>query len=273
MRGLVAELSHVIAAKVERGSAQYIFRQRNVSECVFALYGPGENFPFSDRFVLTVVYLQTVKIVVTSESFAVHHPPKVEVSAPIGIGGHIACVVGQQESESRTEIGVSMLRTACCDIRRLLNHSRRRFGNLVVVQVNLRTCEEIAFPQPEQKPRIHLNTAISVFTRIFPSRIVLVCVISDTVEVFDGVFVGESAEYAETVAFEEELRLCHEIEPSVEYQRDGHGYDGTSLGGVARIHPERHQRATAHQKTEIGCVAGTSQNVVMQIPLRHTLAA
>ena len=51
MRGLVAELSHVIAAKVERGSAQYIFRQRNVSECVFALYGPGENFPFSDRFV------------------------------------------------------------------------------------------------------------------------------------------------------------------------------------------------------------------------------
>ena len=33
------------------------------------------------------------------------------------------------------------------------------------------------------------------------------------------------------------------------------------------------KRATAHQKTEIGCVAGTSQNVVMQIPLRHTLAA
>ena len=116
MRGLVAELSHVIAAKVERGSAQYIFRQGDVSECVFALHGPGENFPLSDRFVLTVVYLQTVKIIVTSESFAVHHPPKIEVSAPIGIGRHIARVVGQQESESRTEIGVSMFRAACRDI-------------------------------------------------------------------------------------------------------------------------------------------------------------
>ena len=56
---------------------------------------------------------------------------------------------------------------------------------LVIIEVDLRTGKEVTFPQTEQEPRIHLDTAITVFAGVFTARIVLVGAVSDAVEVFN----------------------------------------------------------------------------------------
>ena len=55
---------------------------------------------FAQRFVLAVVYLQTVEVVVASQEFLVHHASEVEIHAAIGIGGYVACIISQQETDT-----------------------------------------------------------------------------------------------------------------------------------------------------------------------------
>ena len=57
MRGLVAKLSHIISAKIKRGSAECIFRQWNISEDVLSLYRPGNHLASADSLILTVIDL------------------------------------------------------------------------------------------------------------------------------------------------------------------------------------------------------------------------
>ena len=58
-------------------------------------------------------------------------------------------VVRQQETESGTEVRVAVIRTAGGNIRWLLYHSCGRFSDLVIIEVDLRTGKEVAFPQTE----------------------------------------------------------------------------------------------------------------------------
>ena len=98
---------------------------------------------------MAVVYFQTVEIIIASEGFVVHHPTKVQIRSPISIGGNVTGVVRQQETESGTEVRVAVIRTAGGNIRWLLYHSCGRFSDLVIIEVDLRTGKEVAFPQTE----------------------------------------------------------------------------------------------------------------------------
>ena len=70
-----------------------------------------------------------------------------------------------------------MLCPSGCNIRRLLDHSGGGFRDLIIIQINLRACKEVAFSQTEQKPRIHLNAAVTVFAGVFSASIVFVCLL------------------------------------------------------------------------------------------------
>lgn len=113
----------------------------------------------------------------------------------------------------RTEICVSVLCPSGCNIRRLLDHSGGGFRDLIIIQINLRACKEVAFSQTEQKPRIHLNAAVTVFAGVFSARIVFVGAISDAIEVLNRIFVGEGTEDTETVTFEEKRGLVIRFRP------------------------------------------------------------
>ena len=133
-----------------------------------------------------------------------------------------------------------MLCPSGCNIRRLLDHSGGGFRDLIIIQINLRACKEVAFSQTEQKPRIHLNAAVTVFAGVFSARIVFVGAISDAIEVLNRIFVGEGTEDTETVTFEEKLRLGHQVQTAFKHQGNRHRDDRTPLGSIAGIHPECH---------------------------------
>ena len=207
---------------------------------------------------MAVVYLQTVEVIVASEGFVVHHSTKIQVGPPISIGGNVTGVIRQQETDSGTEIGVAVLRATGSNVRWLLYHPCGRFSDLVIIEVDLRTGKEVTFPQTEQEPRIHLDTAITVFAGVFTARIVLVGAVSDAVEVFQCVLISKDAENTETVAFKEKLWLGEQVQTSFEHQGDSHRNNRTLLGSDTRVHTESHQGATADQKSEIRSIAGTT---------------
>ena len=78
------------------------------------------------------------------------------------------------------------------------------------------------------------------------------------------IFVTELSEDAEAVAFKEELRLYHQVDAAFEHIGYGHGQHRTQLCGVAWIHTESHQRASAYQCAEIGRIAGAAQYVIVE---------
>ena len=84
--------------------------------------------------------------------------------------------------------------------------------------------------------------------------------------VFFRIFIAKLSEDTETVTLEEELRLGEKIDATVEHEGDGHGHYGAQLRGVAGVYAEGHQGASSQHGTEVGSVAGSTQNIVMQIP-------
>ena len=189
MRGLVAKLPHIVTTKVERGSAKHIFRQRNISKCVFALHCPGYHLATAYCFVLAVVDFQTVKVIIASEYLIIHHSPEVEVGSAICICRNIACVIRQQETEPGAEIFVSVFCTSCRYIRGFVNHSGSRFGNFIIVQIDLGTRENVALSQTEQEPWVYLDAAVTVFAGIFSTFIIFISGIADAIKILDCIFI------------------------------------------------------------------------------------
>ena len=103
-------MAHVVTSEIERSTAESVFVERDVAKYVFRLCRPGKHAAFAQSLVLAVVYLQAVEIIVASQEFLVHHAAEVEVHAPIGVGGHIACVVSQQETDTGTEVLIAFVR-------------------------------------------------------------------------------------------------------------------------------------------------------------------
>ena len=131
-------------------------------------------------------------------------------------------------------------------------------GYLVVVDVYLRTGEDVAFSQTEQEPRVDLYAAVTVFAGTVAADIILVGTVTDAVEVVFRILVDELSEDTETVAFKEKLRLYHQIDAAFKHIGYGHGQHRTQLCGIAGVHAESHQRASAYQRAEIGRIAGTA---------------
>ena len=134
---------------------------------------------------------------------------------------------------------------------------------MVVIDVYLRTGKDIAVAQPEQEPGIDLHAAVTVLAGAVAAYVVSVGLIAESVEVLFRILVAEFTEDAETVAFKEKLRLGEEVDTSFEHEGDGHGNDSTQLYAVTRIDTECHQGASTKHGTEVGCIAGTAQNIVM----------
>ena len=65
--------------------------------------------------VLAVVQFQTVEVVVTAESLAVHHAPETGIFL-VGVGGNVAAVVSEEEAETGVEVLVAVGRTASCHV-------------------------------------------------------------------------------------------------------------------------------------------------------------
>ena len=138
VRGFVAILSHVVAAQVERRSDQGVLGEGDIAEYVLALRGPGEYLAVAYGLVLAVVQFQTVEVVVTAESLAVHHAPEIQVYTLVGVGGNVAAVVSEEEAETDVEVLVAVGRTAGCHVVGLFDEMLGRVGYLVVVDVYLR---------------------------------------------------------------------------------------------------------------------------------------
>ncbi|EGF53248.1 conserved domain protein [Bacteroides clarus YIT 12056] len=258
VRGFITILSHVVAAQVERGTGQRILGEGDIAEYVLALRGPGEYLAVAYGLVLAVVQFQTVEIVVAAERLAVHHAPEVQIHALVGIGGDIAAVVGQEEAEAGVEVLVTVGCTAGCHVVGLFDEMFGGVGYLVVVDVYLRTGEDVAFSQTEQEPRVDLYAAVTVFAGTVAADIILVGTVTDAVEVVFRILVDELSEDTETVAFKEKLRLYHQIDAAFKHIGYGHGQHRTQLCGIAGVHAESHQRASAYQRAEIGRIAGTA---------------
>ena len=144
---------------------------------------------------------------------------------------------------------------------------------MVVIDVDLRSGKDIAVAQPEEEPGVDLYAAVPVFAGTVASYIIFIGIIADAVKVFFRIFIAELSEDTETVALKEELRFGEEIDATVEHEGDGHGHYGAQLRGVAGVHAEGHQGASSQHGTEVGGVAGSAQNIVMQIPVRYLLLA
>ena len=204
VRRLVAVLPHVIAAQIKGGARQGILGQRDLlAKDVLALCRPGKDFAVAYQFILAVVQLQPVEIPVASENLVIHHAPEVQVDAPVGIGGHVAAVVGQEETQARVEVLVAMGVSSGGYVRGFLGQVFARLGEVVVVDVNLGSGEEVASSEAEEKPRVDLHAAIPVLAGRVAPDVVLVGGIAYAIEVLNRILVAELAEDAETVALEE----------------------------------------------------------------------
>ena len=148
-----------------------------------------------------------------------------------------------------------------------------RVGYLVVVDVYLRAGKDVAFSQAEQEPRVDLYAAVTVFAGTVASDVIFVRAVTDAVEVVFRILVDKLSEDAEAVAFKEELWLYHQVDAAFEHIGYGHGQHRTQLCGVAWIHTESHQRASAYQCTEIGRIAGTAQYIIVEISAGYPLFA
>ena len=206
---------------------------------------------------------EAIKVVITSQPFLIHDSTEVQINSLVRIGGNIACIVSQQESQSGAEIAVSACTSSGSFVIFLFCQILGGIGYLVVVQVDLRTDEEITFSYTEQKPWVYLYTAVPVLTGSIAAHIVLVCAVSYSVEIFLSIFIAELSEDAELVILEEKLRLNHDVQPSLKHECHCDGQYRAPHGCVLWIHAECHQRTTSHQKTEVWAKARTSQNVIV----------
>ena len=137
----------------------------------------------------------------------------------------------------------------------------------------MRTGKEVAFAQTEQEPGVDLQSTVTILAGGVAAHIILIGTVTDAVKVFLCVFITELSENTETVALKEKLRLGEQVESAIEHQGNGYGHYRALLGGVAGIHPEGHQPAAANQQTEIGSVAGTSENIVVEVTAGHPLTS
>lgn len=120
---------------------------------------------------------------------------------------------------------------------------------------------------------VDLYAAVTVFAGTVASDVIFVRAVTDAVEVVFRILVDKLSEDAEAVAFKEELRLYHQVDAAFEHIGYGHGQHRTQLCGVAWIHTESHQRASAYQCAEIGRIAGAAQYVIMEISAGYPLFA
>ena len=169
--------------------------------------GPCKHTAFAQRFVLAVVYLQTVEVVVASQEFLVHHASEVEIHAAIGIGGNVSAVIGQQEADTGIEILVSFVRSSGCFVRRFVHQIFGWFRDVVVIYIYLRSGEYVAVAQAEQEPGVELDAAVAILTGSVAPDIILVRAVAQAIEVIFRILVGKLSEDAETVTFKKELGL------------------------------------------------------------------
>ncbi|EEC53510.1 hypothetical protein BACEGG_02430 [Bacteroides eggerthii DSM 20697] len=245
----------------------------DVAEHVFALRCPGEHLAAAYGLVLAVVHFQSVEVVVAAKRLAVHHTPEVKVDAFVSVGGDIAAVVGKEEAQAGVEVLVTACRTAGCHVVGFFYEMFGGIGDFVVVDVHLGAGKHVAFAQTEQKPGIDLYAAVTIFAGAVATDVILVRIVAYAVEVVFSVLVDEFSEDAEAVAFKEELRFHHQVDAALEHIGYGHRQHRTQLCGVAGIHTEGHQGASAYQRTEVGCIAWATQYVVMEISASHPLFA
>ncbi len=183
----------------------------------------ANTFAVAYGLVPAVVQFQTVEVVVTAESLAVHHAPEIQVYTLVGVGGNVAAVVSEEEAETGVEVLVAVGRTAGCHVVGLFDEMLGRVAYLVVVDVYLRAGKDVAFSQAEQEPRVDLYAAVTVFAGTVASDVIFVRAVTDAVEVVFRILVDKLSEDAEAVAFKEELRLYHQVDAAFEHIGYGHG--------------------------------------------------
>ena len=117
-----------------------------------------------------------------------------------------------------------------------------------------------------------MHAAVPVFAGTVASYIIFIGIIADAVKVFFRIFIAELSEDTETVALKEELRFGEEIDATVEHEAMAMGTTErscvVSLGFIRKV-----IRRFLQHGTEVGGVAGSAQNIVMQIPTRYLLLA
>ena len=267
----IAILPHVISPQVKRSSCQDILCQGYIAEYVFALSSPGNDFALTDSLILSIVYFQTIEIVITSKKFSIHHSPEIQIRAAIGIGGDVSAVIGQQETDTGIEILVSFVRSSGCFVRRFVHQIFGWFRDVVVIYIYLRSGEYVAVAQAEQEPGVELDAAVAILTGSVAPDIILVRAVAQTIEVIFRILVGKLSEDAETVTFKKELGFGEKVDTAIEEESDGYGNHGAQLCGVTWVHAEGHQGASTEYGTKVGGVTRTTQNVVVQISLRYLL--
>ena len=76
--------------------------------------------------------------------------------------------------------------------------------------------------QAEQKPRIDLYATVTIFTGTVTTDVILIRIVTYTVEVVFRIFINEFSEDTKAVAFEEKLRFYHYINATFEHIGYGH---------------------------------------------------
>ena len=145
-------------------------------------------------------------------------------------------------------------------------------ADVVVVDIELRTDEEVALSHPEEELRVKLEAAVGVFGGSLAALRPLVRHVAHAIVVLHRVLPAEGAEDAEAVSAEEELRTDHEVHPApLEHVCHRQGDDRPLQERVGRVRAEGHQCRGAKHHPEVRRVAGTAHDVVVQVALCHTL--
>ena len=144
MGRFVTILSHIITTQVKRSSSKHVLCQRYISKHVFSLCCPGNDLTFPDSLILTIVYLQAIKVFIAPEKFGIHHSTEIEVHARVGIGGNVTAVISQQKTKSGIEIFVTFLCTSGCLVGWLVYQMFGGFCYIVIVDVYLWSSKYVA---------------------------------------------------------------------------------------------------------------------------------
>ena len=103
----------------------------------FSLCCPSNDLTFPDSLILTIVYLQAIKVFIAPEKFGIHHSTEIEVHARVGIGGNVTAVISQQKTESGIEILVAFSSPSGCLVGWLVYQIFGGFCYIVIVDVYL----------------------------------------------------------------------------------------------------------------------------------------
>lgn len=183
VRRLVAILPLVVAAQVEWSSGKNILVEWHIAKDIFRLGRPGKNFTVAKAFILSVIYLQTIEVIIASQKFVVHHAPEVEIHPLVGIGRNIAAIISQQEADAGVEVLIAVAIAACGFVGRLVYQELGRLRYLVVIDVYLRTGKDVAVSHTEEEPGIELDATVTILARAVAADIVFVSGIPQTVEI------------------------------------------------------------------------------------------